>query len=106
MKVTPTIPRKPKDGNGYVKNDEGTRHKCFMTTMPQEWDKEEDTTVKAKAPPTSSGKQSFEDQYFLFKGDEVPEKYILWMIAFEEKLVTKKPDWGHVWESIDKLTNA
>ena len=61
------------------------RHKCQLHYKKQEWS-EDQKTVTAKCPG-KEGKQTFEDKFYVIDGSEGPERMIMWMKDFKEKIM-------------------
>ena len=60
-------------------------HKYQLHYKKQEWS-EDQKTVKAKRPG-KEGKQTFKDKFYVIDGSEGPERMIMWMKDFKEKIM-------------------
>ena len=101
------IPKKTsKLSQGSVSQPVNDRHKAFLSLKPQEWCEEKDKQIKCKPPNVKTGKLAgFERILYQLQGDEVPEKFLLWMRDLYDKVVTNKPDWDLIFASLIDLTN-
>ena len=105
MKIGAIIPKmKGNHNQGSVERTD--KHKGYLTLKPQQWDREVENVIKCKPPTARVGKLSgFEKTLYQLQGDEVPKKWILWKKDFNEKIVTKKPEWDLVITLLLDLTN-
>ena len=109
MKIRQVIPKKKSnDSNGSDKRHPIDRHKCYFTIKSITRDKDIDAVIKCKPPTAKADKSAgFKKTLYQLKGDEPPEKFVLWVKAMYNKVVTNaaKLDWELVFTSLVDLSN-
>ena len=104
MKVSAVIPKK-KGNHSQGSVERTNRHKGYLTLKPQQWDRKVDHIIKCKPPNVWLGQSvDFEKMLYQLQGDKVPKKWIIWKKDFQEKIVTKNPNWDLIMAALVDLT--
>ena len=108
MKLGQQIPQKSSQhGKGSVKTLKSERHKAYLTVKPQEWG-EDEKKLKGFGKKES---QTFDDNVYILKGTEGPEKFVTLKIdirstVVDGKEITKISHWYNIFNNILECTTG